>query len=132
MRLLSAALAAFLATAGVAALAAPPAQIPAEFKNLQVLRKDIPRADLVQQMRGITKALGVRCTHCHVGPDDLTGMDFATDEKPAKLAARAMLRMVGTINAEFISALPPAPEPRQAVTCMTCHQGSLKPPAPRN
>src|SRR5688500_13932467 len=46
-------------------------QIPTEFKNLQVLPKDISRADLVQTMRQVATDLGVRCTHCHVGPDNL-------------------------------------------------------------
>jgi hypothetical protein len=65
---------------------------PQAFTNLKVLPKEIPRAELVATMRGFAGALGVRCTHCHVGPDDLQGMDFATDEKPAKQVARTMLR----------------------------------------
>jgi tetratricopeptide (TPR) repeat protein len=111
-------------------------QIPQTFTNLQVLPKDIPRAQLVATMRGFAGALGVRCTHCHVGPDDLQGMDFATDEKRNKRIARTMLRMVRTINADFVETLPAAePVPtspqmpgRQAVTCLTCHRRESKPP----
>jgi hypothetical protein len=104
------------------------AQIPQTFTNLQVLPKDIARAELVATMRGFAGALGVRCTHCHVGPDDLQGMDFATDEKPSKRMARTMLRMVRSINADFVSRLPAADTPRQQVTCLTCHRRSTKPP----
>jgi hypothetical protein len=103
------------------------AQIPQTFTNLQVLPKDISRAQLVATMRGFAGALGVRCTHCHVGPDDLQGMDFGTDEKQNKQIARTMLRMVRSINADFVSTLPAA-EPRQQVTCLTCHRRETKPP----
>ena len=76
----------------VAASMLAEAQIPQTFKNLQALPKDIPRAELVSTMRGVAGGLGVRCTHCHVGPDNLEGMDFASDEKPTKRAARLMIR----------------------------------------
>ena len=106
------------------------AQIPATFTNLQVLPKDTSRADLVGEMRKIAGALGARCTTCHVGPDNLEGMDFATDERPAKQTARTMMRMVQSINANFMTALPAAAAARQQVTCITCHRRSMKPPAP--
>jgi len=82
------------------------AQIPTTFTNLQVLPKDIPRSELIATMRNIAGSLGVRCVHCHVGPDDLQGMDFAIDEKRSKVAARAMLQMVRAINADYVSRLP--------------------------
>jgi tetratricopeptide (TPR) repeat protein len=105
-------------------------QIPSTFTNLQVLPKDISRADLVMTMRTFAGALGARCTTCHVGPDDLEGMNFATDELKTKQAARAMMRMVQSINANFMTALPAADASRQAVGCITCHRRSLKPPLP--
>jgi tetratricopeptide (TPR) repeat protein len=108
--------------------AASAAQIPQTFSNLQVLPKDVPRGELVATMRGFAGALGVRCTHCHVGPDNLQGMDFATDEKPAKRVARTMLRMVRAINADYVAALPASDPPRQPVTCLTCHRRVVKPP----
>jgi hypothetical protein len=106
------------------------AQIPQTFTNLQVLPKDIQRPQLVATMRGFAGALGVRCTHCHVGPDNLQGMDFATDEKESKKVARTMLRMVRGINADVVGALPAADPPRQQVTCLTCHRRETKPPRP--
>src|SRR5262245_13307117 len=98
------------------------AQIPATFSNLQVLPKDISRGELVSTMRTIAGALGARCTTCHVGPDNLEGMDFATDERATKQAARTMMKMVQSINAGFMSALPASTAKREAVTCMTCHR----------
>jgi hypothetical protein len=105
-------------------------QIPQQFTNLQVLPKEIPRGELIGLMRGWASALGVRCHHCHVGPDDLQGMDFATDERPTKRAAREMQRMVLAINGSTLPALPAGERPRQPVTCMSCHRGAAVPPLP--
>lgn len=119
----------------LAAMAALPAgraaaQIPDSFKNLQVLPKDIGKPELVRTMRQFATDLGVRCHHCHLGPDNLQGMDFATDEKPTKRAAREMIRMVQSINAGPLKALPPRDEPRMSVSCVNCHRGAARPPAP--
>jgi len=111
-----------LAGAGAAS-----AQVPDTFTNLQVLPKDVARRDLVAAMRGIAGDLGVRCNHCHVGPDDLQGMDFASDEKSAKRAAREMLRMTRAV-AETVARLPAAEEATPAVTCYNCHRGTTSPP----
>src|SRR5215210_8043623 len=114
-------------TLGASMSSVPSAQIPATFSNLQVFPKDIPRGELVSAMRGITNGLGVRCTYCHVGPDDLTGMNFATDEKRTKQVARTMLRMVRSINTDFVATIPAGETPRQPVTCITCHRKSAIP-----
>src|SRR5262245_37470007 len=74
------------------------AQIPDKFTNLQVIAKDISKNDLVRSMRELATELGVRCHHCHVGPENLEGMDFAVDTKPTKRAAREMLKMVNALN----------------------------------
>src|SRR5687768_607862 len=103
-----------LLTAGVLtlALAGPGlAQVPETFKNLQVFPKTITRPELMAVMRSYATGLGVRCTHCHVGPDNLQGMDFATDEKVAKRAAREMARMVKAIETQYLTALPAGAEP---------------------
>ena len=94
-----------------------------------MLPKDITRAELVAKMRGFAGALGVRCTHCHVGPDNLEGMDFASDDKDKKRAARVMLRMVTTINGDYMTKLPEGDE-RQPVGCATCHRSAARPPLP--
>lgn len=109
-------------------------QIPEKLTNLQVLPKDSARPQVVATMRAITSGLGVRCTYCHVGPDNLQGMDFATDDKPEKRVAREMLRMVASIRKDFLATLPAHAgtrqegAARQEVGCYTCHRGQSKPP----
>ena len=68
-------------------------------QNLQVLPKDMARAQVVTIMQNFSAALGVTCNHCHVfnGPGDPMN-DFAGDTKPTKNIARAMMLMVREIN----------------------------------
>ena len=114
----------------LAAAAQAPAQIPETFTNLQVLPKDIPRAELVGIMRGFTRALGVRCDHCHVGPGPATleGFDFASDGKETKKVARVMMRMTQEINTRLLPQT--GRSPLTEVRCMTCHRGVAKPELP--
>ena len=101
-------------------------QLPSKFTNLQVLPKDISGTDLVNTMKGFTRALGVRCEHCHVGEgDDLTKFDFTADTKPAKATARKMLTMTATLNDAVKDIGEPSKTPK--ITCFTCHQGAVKP-----
>jgi len=108
------------------AAARPAAQFPPKFTNLQVFPKDVAPADLVNTMKGFTRALGVRCEHCHVGEgNDLTKFDFAADTKPTKLVARKMLTMTTTLNAALKDMGEPSKDPK--ITCFTCHRGAVKP-----
>jgi len=102
---------------------------PERLKNVKVLPSDIPIRALVDTMAGFTRALGVRCTYCHVGQegDPLEKYDFPSDEKPEKVKAREMLRMVGAINGEHLAKLDRRREPRIVVTCATCHRGVTEP-----
>lgn len=103
------------------------AQIPDTFKNLKVLPADISKQDLVGQMREFAGALGVRCTHCHLGetPGSLEGVDFASDEKEEKRVARGMMKMVREIN---MTLLPGSGlEKPLEVGCITCHRGVQRP-----
>lgn len=104
------------------------AQIPDEFKNLEVLPRDISKRELTAIMRSFSHALGVRCAECHVstkeGSERLDDLDFASDEKPEKKTAREMMRMVGTIN-ERIGDMG-LKNPVQ-VRCVTCHHGVKHP-----
>jgi hypothetical protein len=114
------------------ALAAGPAlaQFPPDSTvNLKVLPRDIPARELINTMRGFTNALGVRCEHCHIGEEGepLAEFDFVSDDMPAKLKAREMLRMVGQINGEWLAALPRRGTPAVEVTCVTCHRGQARP-----
>ncbi len=118
-------------TAAVILIAVAPAdaQLPQTFSNLQHYPKDIAPAQLTQRMREFSLSLGVRCQHCHTGGDGVsfTGVDFASDEKVAKVKARAMLRMVDQLNGSMLSTLPARAEPRVVVECSTCHRGLLLP-----
>ena len=63
---------AFHASAGRAADPAPPRAAwkwPARAENLKVLPKRTTPEQLRSAMMGFTRALGVRCSHCHVGED---------------------------------------------------------------
>ncbi len=99
------------------------AQIPDEFTNLKLLPKEIGKRELLGVMRDFSGDLGVRCNHCHVGPDNLQGMDFATDEKQTKKVAREMMKMVDAINAKHLAKIETDRDARVEVTCQTCHHG---------
>ena len=92
-------------------------------QNLQVLPKDLTLQQVQQTMRSFTAALGVECTHCHVG-----GMqDRAKDDNPKKEVARTMLQMTMALNKDLASVGEPAAAGAMKVTCFTCHRGALKP-----
>ena len=93
----------FILVSGVATVFA---QIPDEFTNLKLLPKDISKGELIGTMRDWAVGLGVRCSHCHVGPDNLQGTDFASDKKKSKQTARRMLKMSRAINGDLLKDLP--------------------------
>jgi hypothetical protein len=82
--------------------------IPDEFTNLTVLPEDISRRELIGTMRGFSRALGVRCAHCHTVSDglDSSSDDFASDEKEAKGTARIMMTMLTSVNDDHLHQLP--------------------------
>ena len=97
--------------------------------NLQVFPKDMARPQLLQVMQAFNAALGVTCAHCHqfVGPNDPMN-DFASDAKPSKNVARAMMRMVREINPTVQKSVPSkATDQVAAVGCATCHRGKAIP-----
>lgn len=100
-------------------------EAPWKGKNPQYFPADIKREVLVQRMREFSFALGVRCQHCHSGGDGISfeGVDFSSDDKQAKLKARAMLRMTDEINTTLLPKVPSRAEPRVTVECATCHHG---------
>jgi photosynthetic reaction center cytochrome c subunit len=98
-------------------------------ENLQYFPKDISRPRLIQRMREFSFALNVRCQYCHPGGDGVSfeGVSFASDEKPAKVKARAMLRMVDQLNSGILPQLAARATPRVDVDCVTCHHGLALP-----
>jgi tetratricopeptide (TPR) repeat protein len=125
-------LAPLLAAAAAALLAPSPtlAQWPPEkLENLKVLPDTMPVRQLIDLMAGFTRALGVRCTHCHVGEENrpLETYDFPSDEKLAKRKAREMLKMVQAINGQHLTGLEERQDPPVQVRCITCHHGVTTP-----
>jgi hypothetical protein len=113
-----------------AAPAAPP-----EPHNLKVLPASTTTAQILPIMRAFSAGLGTNCGYCHVwtGPG-LPTNDYASDEKPTKEVARAMMRMAGTINQTLAANIKKPADQITRVQCMTCHRGAaiptLPPPAP--
>lgn len=74
--------------------------------------------------------LGTECSTCHaadpknLAPNGKPRLNFADDSKPEKATARQMVKMVESINVEYISKVPNSDMP---VTCGTCHRGKLSP-----
>lgn len=116
----------------------PSSAAQSEFKNLQVLPKDITRDQLLATMRGFTRGLGVRCNFCHVvtATEPKEQLDFASDAKKEKHAARVMIQMVSQINGTYmprtLAALheTPAAGENVRVSCWTCHRGKAEPETP--
>ncbi len=102
---------------------------PDSFKNLKVLPKNISQRALLDTMRGFALALGVRCVYCHVGKEGqpLDSVNFRSDDKRTKRAARVMMHMVMHINEEHLADVPDRPLPHVVVRCATCHRGVARP-----
>jgi Photosynthetic reaction centre cytochrome C subunit len=94
------------------------------FKNMRIdWLKTVPARRLLDIMNGgYAKALGVRCTHCHVESD------FSSDDKRPKRAAREMATMHHTVNQTLakMENLKSAPDER-SINCATCHRGKIDP-----
>ncbi len=94
------------------------------FKNIQIeWLKTIPARRLLDIMNGgYARALGVRCTHCHVESD------FSSDDKRPKRAARDMAVMHRTINQTLAKMKDLESEPdERLINCATCHRGMINP-----
>jgi len=100
---------------------------PEEPENLQVL-EGFGGQRLGNVMRGFSRALGVRCAHCHVGEDgaSLSTYDFASDEKVAKNTARTMLAILGDVN-DRLDTIEPSGDQAVNMWCHTCHRGRPRP-----
>ena len=99
----------------------------AVFKNLKIdWLKDEPADNFLGIMNGgYARALGVRCTHCHVKDD------FASDDLRPKRVAREMAVMHHGINQQLarMEHLEDPPEDR-FINCATCHRGRVDPHDP--
>jgi hypothetical protein len=95
-------------------------------RNPKVLPKTTTADQLRETMKRLSIGLGVRCTFCHTGTEQMSfaQRDFASDANPRKNVARAMMHMVDQLN----RSLPTIVGRNDArVTCYTCHRGAPKP-----
>ncbi len=86
-------------------------------KNIKIL-SGLPESQLIPVMNLMGASLGVRCSYCHVNKD--SKWDFVADEKPEKLTAREMIKMVLAINKTNFRG-------NTEVSCFTCHRGRTGP-----
>jgi hypothetical protein len=101
-------------------------QAPARevFKNLRIAwLADGPADTFLDIMEsGYSRALGVRCTHCHVEGD------FASDDKRPKRAAREMAAMHRAINRQLLAMKHLKGDgDERFINCATCHRGAVDP-----
>lgn len=72
------------------------------------------QTDVAARMQSWSRALGVACSHCHVG------QQWADGSKPAFAFAGRMSRMVAALNAGAMKDVG-------GITCWTCHRGRAIP-----
>ena len=101
---------------------------PDKAKNLKVFPKDTSKEQLRGAMMAFTRALGVRCNHCHVGEEGkpLSTFDFPSDKNPKKDIARDMMKMVVEVEAD-LKKMDLQGTHRVAMGCITCHHGRPTP-----
>jgi Photosynthetic reaction centre cytochrome C subunit len=95
-----------------------------EFKNLQVLPKNITHDSLDKIMDGFNASLKVDCGFCHVKDKNSNVLIMEKDDKPEKEITRNMMRMTMDINKKYFQFNEEAAAKNiEAVTCYTCHKG---------
>ena len=93
------------------------------FENVQVL-KGVPVDEFLASMGFISNALAVDCTYCHLG-DGGGGWEQYARDNDKKQTARRMITMMNAINQTHFGG-------RRVVTCVSCHNGALRPKATTN
>jgi Photosynthetic reaction centre cytochrome C subunit len=110
--------------------AKPPQEKKHEYKNLQVLSKNISDEDMDYVMESFSANLGSNCLFCHPGKQNGSefSIDYATDILQNKRIARDMLRMTMKLNKKYFNTkLTGLMNTRGKVWCKTCHRGSPVP-----
>jgi len=100
-----------------------------EFKNLKVLPKDISSKALQKIMVDeFQDGLGVSCNYCHAPEKGSLHLDYASDEKPEKEIARAMMLMTMDINKKYFGVEHPLiGDSVLTISCNSCHHGTPHP-----
>ena len=111
-----------VAAAVLAAPATAQTRRPRPLENIRTL-KGWTSDEVREEMQRMSQALGVKCDYCHVQGN------FASDEKRAKTAARRMIDLTTSLNAEYFADKTAAAGESKfgRVTCYTCHQGAATP-----
>ena len=110
----------FFVFIGIAAIEEP----AGEFKNLQVLPKNITEDSLGKIMDGFNAGLGVNCAFCHTENKYTKQLEADKDTKSEKEITRNMMRMTMDINKNYFQFNEEVNAAQvQAVTCYTCHKG---------
>jgi hypothetical protein len=106
-----------------------PARPKNEYTNLQVLQKDIsPKALQSIMVDEFQDGLGVGCNFCHAQEKGSLHLDYASDEKPEKEIARAMMRMTIDINKKYFAVEHPSiGDSLITISCSSCHHGIAHP-----
>jgi len=109
----------------IAAATSKPQQADEEFTNLKVLPGNIsPQALNKIMVSDFEDALGVGCNFCHAPGKTEGELDYASDAKPEKEIARAMMRTTIGINKKYFKAKHPMiGSDALTITCNTCHNG---------
>jgi hypothetical protein len=94
-------------------------------RNLKVLSNDIAAGELIQLMVRYSQELGVQCQFCHA--ETARGIDFVSDQSPAKQTARVMIGMLSDINTKYLAQVSDR-RYSAPLTCGNCHQGQTTPP----
>lgn len=119
-KLLTSAVLFVLVITGIAAIEEP----AGEFKNLQVLPKNIRPDSLDKIMDGFNASLKVNCNFCHIKDKNSEALIMEKDDKPEKEITRNMMRMTMDINKNYFHFNEEVSAAQvQAVTCYTCHKG---------
>ena len=113
----------------ICAAAIEPGNQGIEYKNLQVLPKDISEIALQRIMEiDCNKALGVTCDYCHVKVAGSDELDFASDAKGEKKVARSMMLMTMEINKKYFRMESPViGDSLMRISCKSCHRGEPYP-----
>ena len=118
------------ALSGLLAIRPVLAQEQEKFTNLKVFPKDVSPQELRATMSTFTRALGVRCNFCHALPEGrpIKHDDWASDDKPEKLKARAMMEMTRDLNDKYLAQLDRKDDENPIrIGCFTCHHGAPEP-----
>lgn len=112
-------------TVSIAAATGSLRQTDEPFTNLKVLPKDIsPQALKKIMISDFEDGLGVGCNFCHAPGKTEGELDYASDAKPEKEIARAMMRTTIGINKKYFKVKRPMiGSDALTVTCNTCHNG---------